>query len=83
MEAESQAVLNTLTQYDFYSAFRKWQTRWELCIRAEGDYFEGDGDQQAQIKFMTRWRPVPGIMDLAYCTAPGLQMMISKERSVE
>jgi hypothetical protein len=22
---------------------RQWQKRWERCIRAEGDYFEGDG----------------------------------------
>jgi hypothetical protein len=35
MEAESQAVLNTLTEHDFQ----------ERCIHAEGDYFEGDGGQ--------------------------------------
>jgi hypothetical protein len=42
-EAESQTVLNTLTEQDFQVAFKKWQKRWERCIRAEGDYFEGDG----------------------------------------
>jgi hypothetical protein len=48
IEAESQSVLNTLTEHDFQDAFKKWQKRWErreLCIRAEGDYFEGDGGQ--------------------------------------
>jgi transposase len=45
MEAESQAVLNTLTEHDFQDAFEKWQKRWERCIRVEGDYLEGDGGQ--------------------------------------
>jgi hypothetical protein len=38
MEAESQAVLNTLTEQDFQDAFKKWQKLWERCIRAEGDH---------------------------------------------
>jgi hypothetical protein len=48
IEAESQAVLNTLTEHDFQDAFRKWQKRWGWCIHTEGDYFEGDGGQQDQ-----------------------------------
>jgi hypothetical protein len=55
IEAESQAVLNTLTEHDFQDAFKKWQKRWERCIHAEWDYFEGDGGQMAP--------PVPEIMD--------------------
>jgi hypothetical protein len=43
IEAKLQAVLNTLTEHDFQDAFKKWQTHWEWCIRAEEDYFEGDG----------------------------------------
>jgi hypothetical protein len=43
IEAESQAVLNTLTEHNFQDAFKKWQKHWEQCIHAEGDYFEGDG----------------------------------------
>jgi hypothetical protein len=39
----AQAVLNTLTEHHFQDAFMKWQKRWERCIRAEEDYFEGDG----------------------------------------
>jgi hypothetical protein len=35
IEAESQAVLNTLTEHDFQDAFVKWEKRWERCIRAE------------------------------------------------
>jgi hypothetical protein len=45
MEAESQAVLNTLTEHTSQDEFKKLQKRWELCIRAEGDYFEGDCGQ--------------------------------------
>jgi hypothetical protein len=45
IEAESQAVLNTLTELNFQDAFKKWQKHWERCIRAEGYYLEGDSDQ--------------------------------------
>jgi hypothetical protein len=31
IEAESQAVLNTLTEHDFHDAFKKWQTH--TCVR--------------------------------------------------
>jgi hypothetical protein len=37
-----------LTENDFQDAFKIWQTRWERWIRAEGEYFEGDGGQKAQ-----------------------------------
>jgi hypothetical protein len=43
IEAESQAALNTLTEHDFQDAFKILQKLWEKCIRAEEDYFEGDG----------------------------------------
>jgi hypothetical protein len=45
IKAESQAVLNTHTEHNFQDAFKKWQKRWERCIRAEEDYFEGDSGQ--------------------------------------
>jgi hypothetical protein len=45
IEAESQAVLKTLTEHDFQDTFKKYQKRWERCIRAEGDYLESDGGQ--------------------------------------
>jgi hypothetical protein len=41
IEAESKAVLNTVTGHDFQDAFKNWQKRWELCIQAEGEYFKG------------------------------------------
>ena len=35
-------VIDTLTQEDFRGAFQKLLERWNKCIAAEGDYFEGD-----------------------------------------
>jgi hypothetical protein len=43
IQAKSQQVLNTLTLADFSECFQKWQNRWNRCIQAQGDYFEGDG----------------------------------------
>jgi hypothetical protein len=45
IEAESQAMLNTLTEHDFQDAFKKWQKHRKHCIHEEGDYFEGDSRQ--------------------------------------
>jgi hypothetical protein len=45
IQAESQAVLNTLMEHDFQDVFKKWEKRWEQCIHAEGNHFEGDGGQ--------------------------------------
>ena len=35
-------VIDTLTQEDFYGAFQKLFERYNKCIAAGGDYFEGD-----------------------------------------
>ena len=35
-------VIDTLTQEDFYRAFEKLFERYNKCIAAGGDYFEGD-----------------------------------------
>jgi transposase len=34
IQAESQKVLNTLTQKDFQDSFRSWQKRWDRCVRS-------------------------------------------------
>jgi hypothetical protein len=36
-------VLDTLTEKDFQEAFQKWRWRWDRCLHAGGNYFEGDG----------------------------------------
>ena len=35
-------VIDTLTQKDFHGALKKVLERYNKCIVAEGDYFEGD-----------------------------------------
>ena len=35
-------VIDTLTQEDFHGAFLKLLERYNKCISAGGDYFEGD-----------------------------------------
>ena len=42
IQAESQAVLNTLRENNFQECFKKWQHRWDCCQASERDYFEGD-----------------------------------------
>jgi len=42
IQAESQAVLNTLRENDFQECFKNWQRHWDHCQASEGDYFEGD-----------------------------------------
>jgi hypothetical protein len=44
-QRESQAVLNSIKENDFHSAFEVWKKRWDRCIRYQGDYFERDGSQ--------------------------------------
>jgi hypothetical protein len=35
-------VLDMLTEKDFQEAFQKWRRQWDWCLRAGGNYFEGD-----------------------------------------
>jgi hypothetical protein len=42
IQAESQKVFDTLTAKDFQEAFQKWRRRWDRCLHAGGNYFEGD-----------------------------------------
>jgi len=37
IEAATTAQLKTLTKEDFQNCFRKWQERWDKCVRSEGD----------------------------------------------
>jgi hypothetical protein len=47
IQVESPRVLGTLTGNDFQKAFQKWRRQWERCLRAGGNYFEGDGGRWA------------------------------------
>ena len=45
IQAETQKVLNTLTEKDFQEAFQKWRRWWDRCLHSGGNYFEGDSGQ--------------------------------------
>jgi hypothetical protein len=45
IQRESQNVLGRLREQDFQDAFQQWQRRWDRCVAAQGDYFEGDASQ--------------------------------------
>jgi RNA binding exosome subunit len=45
IEAELQAVLNSLTELDFHDELKKLAEALGRCLSAEGDYFEGVGGQ--------------------------------------
>jgi hypothetical protein len=42
IQAAMTAQLKTPTKENFQNCFRKWQERWDMCVRSEGEYFEGD-----------------------------------------
>jgi hypothetical protein len=43
IQAESQRVLDTVTEKDRQEAFQNWGKRWDRCLHVGGNYFEGDG----------------------------------------
>ena len=42
IQEESQRVLDTIPKRDFQGCFQAGQKRWDRCIRAKREYFEGD-----------------------------------------
>ena len=42
MKESVMKVIDMLTQEDFHGVFQKLLERYNMCIAAEGDYFEGD-----------------------------------------
>jgi len=45
IQQESPNVLGMLREQDFQHAFQQWQRRWDRCVAAQGNYFEGDAAQ--------------------------------------
>jgi hypothetical protein len=43
IQAESQRVLDAVTEKDIQEAFQKWRRRWDRRLHAGWNYFEGDG----------------------------------------
>jgi hypothetical protein len=45
IQRESQAVLDSIEENGFHGALEAWTKRWDRCTRPQGDYFEGDANQ--------------------------------------
>jgi len=43
IHAESEEVIDTLTVDYFQGCTKSWETCWDRCVHAQGDYFEGGG----------------------------------------
>ena len=43
IHAETQEVIDTLIIENFQGCMKSWETCWDRCRLAQGDYFEGDG----------------------------------------
>jgi hypothetical protein len=41
IHTETQEVINKLTFENFQGCMKSWETCWDCCIHAQGDYFEG------------------------------------------
>ena len=53
-------VIDTLTQEDFHGAFQRLLERYNLCIAAGGDYFEGDWSFICVLSIKVTIRKMPG-----------------------
>jgi hypothetical protein len=47
LQAESQGVLDILTENYFQEEIQKWKRRWDRYLHAGENYFEGDGGREA------------------------------------
>ena len=45
------AELSSIPKEAFHECFQNWKKRREQCIRSGGEYFEGDKDEELQIKW--------------------------------
>jgi hypothetical protein len=43
IHTELQAVLDSIKENDFRSAFEVWEKRWDRCVPSKRDYFEKEG----------------------------------------
>ena len=43
IKEESKRVLDTIPKRDFQGCFQAWQKIEDRCIRAKGEYIQGDG----------------------------------------
>jgi hypothetical protein len=77
-------VLDTLTEMDFQEAFQKWIRRWDRCLHARENYFEGDGDRLGlMVSFMIFTASVRNILDKASYIRPPDDGLLIRPKHVE
>jgi hypothetical protein len=45
IQRESQVAFDSIKDNDIHGAFETWKKIWDRCICSQGNYFEGDGNQ--------------------------------------
>jgi hypothetical protein len=59
----SQMELHMDPKKAFQECFQKWQRRWERCINAGGEYFEGDKTHSVQPCLKNYKKIVPKLLE--------------------
>jgi hypothetical protein len=62
-KADSQAVLNSLTEHGIQDAFKYWQKRWERAYSPKRTSSRAMVASRPKVSFYQMAAPVPGIMD--------------------
>jgi len=60
IQTVSQNMKKMQTQYDFQKCFQLWESRWNRCITAKGDDFEGVGAYRNFGKLLSYGRGISG-----------------------
>ena len=81
MKEAVRKVIDTLTQEDFHSALQKLLERYNKCIAAEGDYFEGDENFMCVLSIKVPIRKKSG--NLSYAPRMCVCVCVKRERKRE
>jgi hypothetical protein len=65
IEAELQAVFNTLTEHDFQDAFKDWQKRWNGSYTRKGTTSRAMVANRPKLDFDQMAAPFPEVMDVS------------------
>ena len=60
-------VIDTITQEEFHGAFQKLLDRYNKCIAAGADYYEGDKSFMCVLSIKVPMRKTSGIISYAPC----------------
>jgi hypothetical protein len=63
MTENSQTELRAIPKKAYQDCFQKWQRRWERCIKAGGENFEGDKDHSVAGKSEKKYKIVPKLFE--------------------